>query len=556
MVTIAYFVLFAWVPFVLLVFAILPARRAVIFAYVAGWLLLPMLTIKLAGIPDLNKMTASSFGILLGAALFDWRSLLRFRPRLADLPMALWCACPFVTSQVNELGLWDGVANVVQQLAVWGIPYFIGRVYFTDLASFKELGMGIVIGAVCYLPMCFVEMVISPTLHQKVYGYVQHSLAMSKRWGGFRPMVFMQSGLALAMFMTTATLLAGWMWMCGTVRKLFGVPMIAVVGVLFFTQVVVCKTLAATGFMFVGIASMLWIRWMRNMPGVIAGLPILVLFAIPPTYMYLRSDDTLGRAALAEVAGQLTSPERLQSLDTRLKAEDAVVARAFEAPDVWWGWGKWDPNDPGKTPWRVYIEYMKLGPDGMEFMVRRDAAPTDGLWIIVIGQFGLVGTALVTLTITLPALVLWSRVPLRFWGHPAVAPVAVMSILLLLHMIDNLLNGMINALFMLALGGVNGIGPAVRAIARRYGPATARAVLDQQLSGPARRPTGAVPFAPAPGYQPGYRPPFVPAAAARPAYPAPQQDAYPAMPGFPVIAGLRAGGPPTSQGQAGPRRRR
>jgi hypothetical protein len=36
------------------VFAILPPRRAVIFAYVGGWLFLPMLRIKFPGVPDLD----------------------------------------------------------------------------------------------------------------------------------------------------------------------------------------------------------------------------------------------------------------------------------------------------------------------------------------------------------------------------------------------------------------------------------------------------------------------------------------------------------------------
>jgi hypothetical protein len=564
MVAIAKLALYGWIPFVLLVFSVLPARRAVIFAYVGGWLYLPMLSIKLVGIPDLNKITAASFGILLGASLFDGRTLLRFRPHWYDLPMALWCLSPFVTSLVNQLGVYDGVSSVIQQLGVWGIPYFVGRVYFKDLEGFKELGIGIIIGAVSYLPMCYAEMVISPTLHQKLYGYVQHSLAQSKRWGGFRPMVFMQSGLALAMFMTTATLVAGWMWASGSVRKLFGVPMLLVVLVLGFTQVVVCKTVAATGFLILGGVALYWVKWLRSMPGLIAGLPLLGLAALPPAYMYLRSNGALDRDQVIGFAMQLTTEERLQSLDTRLKAEDKVVERAFEAPNPWWGWGKWDPNDPAKTPWRVYSEYLKSGEDGMEVRVLRDSAPTDGLWIIILGQFGIVAIALLSLTISLPALILWRRVPLRYWAHPAVAPVAAMSVLLLLHMVDNLLNGMINSLFMLALGGVSAIGPAVRQVHRRYGPLAAQAVLDQQLA-PAALPgrggfpvQGGYPSQPGFAVQPGMA--YAPAYAAGPAYAAaaaqPQQAAYPAMAGFPAIAGLQPGTVGMPPGEATGRRRR
>ena len=68
MLAIAKLALYAWVPFVLLVFSVMQPRRAVIFAYIGGWLFLPMLSIKLNGIPDLTKITASSFGVLLGAS--------------------------------------------------------------------------------------------------------------------------------------------------------------------------------------------------------------------------------------------------------------------------------------------------------------------------------------------------------------------------------------------------------------------------------------------------------------------------------------------------------
>ncbi|MDB5296998.1 MAG: putative rane protein [Phycisphaerales bacterium] len=550
---IALLALLAWVPFTLLLFAVLPPRRAVIAAYVGGWLFLPMSAIKLAGLPDLTKITASSFGILLAVGLFDWRLLLKFRPAWYDLPMLGWCLSPFATSVVNGLGVYDGASSVVQQLGLWGIPYLVGRLYFRDLEAFKELGVGIVVGAIVYLPFCYVEMVISPTLHQKLYGFVQHSLAQSKRWGGFRPMVFMQSGLALAMYMTTASLLAGWMWVGGSVRRLGFVPMSVVTAVLCFTQVVVCKTVAASGFMVIGLAALFWIRSLKSAGGLVAGLPILVLAAIAPTYMYLRGSATLDRDKLIDAFSRVTTEERLQSLSTRMVAEDMVVVRAFDAPDPKWGWGKWDPNDLAKTPWRVYSEYMKPSLDGLEERVLRDSAPTDGLWIITLGQYGTVGLSLLALTITLPAFILWRRIPLRFWHHPAVAPVAAMSVLLLLHMVDNLLNAMLNPLFMLALGGISGIGPAVRSVNRRYGVAAATAVLDQ-----GRSPTaGAYPAGVATPGRGGYiaqpvggyaTAGYASGGYAAGGYGVPQfttpAAGFSGVPGFPSIAGLQAAAPP------------
>jgi hypothetical protein len=572
MVVIAKLALYTWVPFVLLVFSVMTPRRAVIFAYIAGWLFLPMLKIKFRGIPDLDKVTASSFGVLLGAVLFDARTLLAIRPKWFDLPMLCWCLCPFVTSMVQKVGAYDGFSNVVSQLGVWGIPYFIGRCYFKDLEAYKELGIGIVIGALCYMPFAWLEMWISPQLHKKIYGFFQHSFDQTKRWGSYRPMVFMQSGLALAMYMTVAAVVGIWMWLSGTVKKIWGMPMSLLMGVLFVTAIL-CKTMAALGFLFMAGAALLWIKWLRKSPGVVAGLPILIMLAIPPTYMYLRATDTVNREEIISFFSGFTPADRLQSLDVRIKAEDRVTEHALTPEGIGerdritnvnthnplWGWGKWDPANPRETPWRIYIHWNKVSPDGIPYEVSRDEAPTDGLWIITLGQFGIVGVTLLTITILLPALILWRRVPLPYWHHPIVAPAAAMALLLITHMIDNLLNGMVNPIFMLALGGISAIGPAIRPIHRRYGTMAGAAVLDQLQASSLASGRG-FPVQPAgyPAYgQPGYGYPA--GVAAQAGFPqqqpmAPPADAGGVMGGFPVIPGLQAGSIPF--GTPGQQRRR
>jgi hypothetical protein len=563
MLAIAKIVLYAWVPFVLMVFAVMKPRRAVIFAYIGGWLFLPMLSIKLNGIPDLTKFTASSFGVLLGAMIFDTRTLLSFRPKWFDIPMFVWCFCPYVTSEMQDLGWYDGASNVLAQMAVWGIPYFIGRCYFKELEAYRELGIAIVMGALIYMPFTWLEMKISPLLHKKIYGFFQHSFEQTKRWGSFRPMVFMQSGLALAMYMTVATVTGVWMWLSGSVKKLWGLPMGPLMFILFATAIL-CKTMAAIAFLFAALGALIWIRTLRSTHWALTAVPIIALVLVPPTYMILRGMEIVDRDHILHVFSKFTSEERLRSLEVRLIAEDKVTDKALTPTDMgngttemgngkthdpWWGWGKWDPDNPKETPWRIYIHWDKLSPDGIPYIVTKDDAPTDGLWIITLGQYGKVGVIALTITILLPVLILWRRVPLRYWHHSLVAPAAAMSLLLCTHMIDNLLNGMVNPLFMIALGGLSAIGPAIRPIHRRFGPLAAQAMLDQLGAGNAGSGRG-FPNQPM-GYpqmpQPGFRP--IPAGMQYP-----QQPAMPAMPGFPAISGLQAGSMPLGAGS--PRRRR
>ena len=71
----------------LVLFAILPPRRAVLVGLLGGWLFLPVARYELSGLPDYSKFSAISFGLLLGIFLFDLRRLLEFRPRWVDVFM-------------------------------------------------------------------------------------------------------------------------------------------------------------------------------------------------------------------------------------------------------------------------------------------------------------------------------------------------------------------------------------------------------------------------------------------------------------------------------------
>src|SRR3954454_21379896 len=157
--------MFGWIPVVLFLFAILPPRRAVITAFLIAWLFLPMAGYKVRALPDYTKMTATVFGVLMAAAIFDTDRLLSFRPRWVDIPMFVFCCSPFFTSVLNHIdgsGVYDGTSQLVTQFVTWGLPYLIGRVYFNDLDGLRELAIGMLIGGLIYVPFCIIEMRLSP----------------------------------------------------------------------------------------------------------------------------------------------------------------------------------------------------------------------------------------------------------------------------------------------------------------------------------------------------------------------------------------------------------
>src|SRR5256885_7505918 len=82
------------------------------------------------------------------------------------------------------------------------------------------------IAGVIYVPLCLFECAISPQLHFMTFGFYQHDFNQVIRMGGYRPMVFLQHGLAVGMLMTASSICGFWLWWTGSLKSLFGVPVL------------------------------------------------------------------------------------------------------------------------------------------------------------------------------------------------------------------------------------------------------------------------------------------------------------------------------------------
>jgi hypothetical protein len=109
-----------WIPLVIWLFQRFPAQKAIVISFVAAWLFLPEVSMELPGIPDYSKISATSYGILVSTTLFDVGRFRQFKFGLLDLPMAVWCLCPLITSMSNNLGPYDAITATINQTMVWG----------------------------------------------------------------------------------------------------------------------------------------------------------------------------------------------------------------------------------------------------------------------------------------------------------------------------------------------------------------------------------------------------------------------------------------------------
>lgn len=418
--------MFGWPVVTVILFALMPARRAVLWSLVLGWMFLPEAKYSFPGIPDFTKGYSIALSALFAVMVFDTGRLLQFRPSWMDLPMLGFLCVPFVSSITNNLGAYDGLSSMNGQVMTWGVPYFLGRVYYTNQTLLlRELALVIVVAALIYTPLCLWEMRMSPHLHKTVYGQHAHIFNQTKRFGGFRPTVFMQHGLMVGYFMCSAALIATWLWQGKTLRGLWGMPMWTVaVGLL--GVAVLCKSVGAIllligGLGIVAITRLRPTRWV-----------LLALLAVPPLYMTLRANGTLD-AELAVRPAEIIVPFQSGSLGWRLMHEDALIEHALTRPGFGWA-----------------------GHGRAHLTNRRGAriSTTDGLWIIMLGKHGLIGMGLFILVLLVPPLMAVWRLPPTTWLTPAGAPVVALITVYGLWGVDNLFNAMISPMYVLAGGGL------------------------------------------------------------------------------------------------------
>jgi hypothetical protein len=83
-----------------------------------------------------------------------------------------------------------------------------------------------------------------------------------------------------------------------------------------------------------------------------------------------------------------------------------------------------------------------------------------------------------TLAILTPVILFIRQYPVQTWSHPMVAPAAALSVIVAIYMVDNLLNAMINPIFLVIAGGISGLAPFAFALRRPVREKDGGAVLE------------------------------------------------------------------------------
>jgi hypothetical protein len=440
----AFAALLGLAPLIVMLFTVLSARRAMIVGSIITAVLMPNFGIDLPGLPSYNKYMAGSVGILIGTLMFDTGRLLSFRPRWFDLPMTVFCLTPYATAISNDLGPYEGLSCAFAHIVIWLLPYFIGRLYLTDAESFRELAIGMIVSAAGMIPFCFLEMMLGG-------GRLQRHLYGTGSWaeiteGGFRPRLFFEAGLALGLWMNTATLAAWWLWRSRRLHSLCGFPVGSMVLPGLLITSIVCR---ARGAILLGLAGWftLWYTSRYKSKWV-----IWALLAVAPTYHYIRITKLWTGESLVNFVEATWSKGRAHSIDSRFRQEDVIIVRAMKRPML--GWGRDDRMRVIEEE-AANIDVPTYEKNGVRYLHN-----VDSFWSIVFGEQGFTGLATMTIAMILPVILFIRRFPVSQWDHPGLAPITGMTVILALFLLDGLSNGFLNPIYIIIAGGVVNINPS------------------------------------------------------------------------------------------------
>ena len=356
----------------------MPARSAIIWSILGGFLLLPVGTgFDAPGIPNMDKTAIAGISVLIWGMIFA-RHKVFVLPRSKILVglMVLYIFAPLATMLNNQdplrlsvsslpgMTTYDGISLVLIQM-INLIPFLIGYSSFKTAGDMQKLLKALVVAALVYSVLILWEVRMSPQLHTQLYGFFPHSFSQQMRAGGFRAVVFLGHGLVVAIFVAMATVAAIGLWRSRI--KVLGLPGIAYTMFL-LVVLILCKSLGAIILaILIGLA--LYLLSYRTVITILAIMGLIIV-----SYPLMRGVGLIPVNEIAEVSAEFSS-DRAVSFQTRVDNEEMLLEKAAQKP--FFGWGNWGRGRIYQRDWSGKFD--------------NDISITDGTWIIIISTFGWVG---------------------------------------------------------------------------------------------------------------------------------------------------------------------
>ena len=439
----AFLALLAWPLVALFAFSRFRPQVALLVTYMGAMMFLPEKTVVDLPLEDFGKEQWAAAGALLGVLLVGdaRRALWRAKPlRSGDIWIVLLMLGAFGTSRVNQEALlygpttlpslttWEAMSVAYADFWQYLVPYVLGRALFTTREDLKLLLRALQIASIIYVPFIVIELFLSPQLHNWVYGFAQHSFIQTIRAGGYRPMVFMGHGLALALLLS-ASVLAGVTLSLGKVATIYRIPG-RYMSVLLLAVLVACKSLGAA--IFATVFGMLLVfstpKWQLR------ALVLAVAFIF--LYPLSRASELFPERELIEFITKTFGADRAQSLDFRFVNEHDLAEHAAKKP--MFGWGRYQRN--------MVFEIWSGQP----------VSTSDGHWIILYGVRGAWGFITFFAAMVAPIFVLRKNIKKLHNTQDRYLLVGLASILMI-YTLDLIPNGLFTNFPLVLAGALLGL---------------------------------------------------------------------------------------------------
>ena len=435
---IAWLALLSWPIVVIVLYRRLPPDRALIWAILGGYLLLPpLVSINLPVVPDLNKWSLPTL-MALALAMFSLKDRISLLPdsAIGKALVLIYVVSPFATVLVNPeplqrgpellpgMRIYDSVAAVANQM-IEILPFFLARRYLATPEAMRALLVALLAAGLAYSIPMLIEIRLSPQMNVWVYGFFQHDFFQTIRGGSYRPVVFLPHGLWVAFFALMAAMSA--MVLAKAAPKDLR-PKLMFATLYLLVILVLCRSMGVLIYAAV-LTPLILFAPPRTQVLVAAGLAVVVI-----TYPLLRGAQIIPIERITEFARGFSS-DRAYSFQFRVRNEEALLTHA--AQKSLFGWGGYGRNllhDPTMGGSNVTI--------------------ADGAWIITLGIYGWAGYLAQFGLLVLPLLQM-GRAALRK-GLSITAPVAGVCLICAANLVDLLPNATLIPFTWLMAGAILG----------------------------------------------------------------------------------------------------
>ena len=374
--TVAYLALFSWPIAAFIAFRRYEVSLAILVTLIFGFLFLPTKAeVDLPLLPALNKYTIPAFtafalSFIVSKNALDAPRTPSFIPRssFARLCLITLIIGAFLTVITNGdplvygptflpgLRIYDAFSIILGLFSTL-MPFVLAHKFLSHPDKQRLFLKFLLMAALLYSLLALYEVRLSPQLNNMVYGFFPNNFLQHIRGSGYRPLVFLNHGLVLAIFFALAILAAAGLTRLEEKKQK---TKVFIAGLWLLVTLILCKSLGA---LFIA----LFLLPIALLLGVRMQLLIAAIFAVViMTYPLLRSGGYIPVDRINAYAESI-DPQRASSLRVRFENEDDFLEKIKQRPVFGWG---------GYRRSRVFTEY------GV------DTSIADGAWINTLGVGG------------------------------------------------------------------------------------------------------------------------------------------------------------------------